>query len=220
MQLVFDSGATVDDRGLTLPSNIGRPKTTETTGVSLDVDGPNYTVPVNLNAPDREVRYIGWEFVLSDLSGGDTTAAVLAWWQEFWNDKAADVEYATESQQQQPEATTRLFGDLGDDSVPWAREVDAVAEADGSVGHNLLTRRLSVYSIGAPASYYVPMIVHANWVHLAFYVDDSDQSTIFAADGSMRLRIYAHVGNHQESLYLRETGAYPYRYGAFIGRDV
>lgn len=183
---------------------------TRTTGLSNNANAPRRSEPVRLFGGSGEVEALSYEF-LWDFTAL-VQSVVLIWWQEFWGDKA--------SLSSPPSA--RSWRGI-DPTLGWAQEVDAIVGAAGRVDHYAVRRHVTVtpQSIVTPFynSLWFPLSIHAPWVRVAHYVDQVDPETTVGEElllaGNLRLRIFAHLGAHDEMKYLEENGHLPYAYNAF-----
>lgn len=171
---------------------------------------PTYAVrsqPLRIFHHDEDINLVSWEFLATNFQ--DVTAIVpVYFFQEFYGDEPS----------LDAPPNRRDWMDVPIDA-PWGHET--VANYDSTlttVNMEVLDRRL-LMRCRPPFladSIWMPLAVHALWVRLAIWLCASDPERFhFTAAGQFRLRVFAHVGGHSETAYLREHGTEPYAYNAF-----
>lgn len=201
-------------------------------GLSISKDDPSPTMPVRALVRGKDVVYVGWEFLLEAASVPPEYQIVVRWWMEFYNDRLITTPEEGGGQVVSPRA--RNWKDI-DPLTPWMRETCLIdSGASGEYG----TRLLSMFAVqravrmrsrigdidGDPDtsdSLYFPLPVHAAWVRLGLYGDleltpdtggwiPTPKGCLEA--GLVHLKVFAHVGGHDEIQYLEKYGHLPYAY--------
>jgi len=207
--LVFDSLPDITDSAAR-PCNW-------TWGTALSEVTAMKTMRVRIFNAAEDISVVGWEFLMSGFATRSVVAA-LRWWQEFYCDKA-EVAYAQATGiPGNAHSYPRDWPDVNP-LFPWMRETLALSGGLGVVNMYPAVRQTNMQDrTGAPPyadSLYFPLSVHALWVRLGIYVSIAD-STGLPDPLQVRLKVFAHVGGHDERQYLEEHGDHPYAYNAFI----
>jgi len=213
-------------------------------GLSQSSDDPAHTMPVRAFTAKGEIRNIGWEFLFMQRNGNAGAFLGLRWWMEFYNDKLVGSGAGGGEGGQFPGANPDDIGQVLSPrnrlwngiplSAPWMRETALVDSGsnDAYGNRNLdiygVTRRMTLQSRNAvepPVEdknadcLYVPLSIHTAWVRLALWAVADDDTVTDGMDWTNRganphLRIYAHIGGHDEKSHLEDEGGLPYAYDA------
>lgn len=196
--LIFDSSATVDNRGEALDQSLaplGSVGAAVRTSKAVRLFGP----------PDGDIRHVGFEFNM--LGPVDVSLDVqIRWRLQFFNDRIGAPSAAASNApgqyryQSAPDAW-RDAPIIGYRNLAWASECVEIVGGAGAIAHYPATRLVTLNpgtggdESGCPNgldSVYFPMNVHAMWVRLAVWQAATDT----ALPTTDRLLIFAVVGGY------------------------